>query len=213
MPTMNLSTAAIDVLLAAERELVALAHEATASRDYDSATALLEAARRVKIMGNGDSPASGTAQSAISIVPAAVDKVSAPGTKTASVGRPATRAGRKGDYPQFLKDGDSLVKVGWSKAEKSEYEHKSPKKVLLAVAQALAAAGAKGRRFTMDKVLPLQDASDGSTLPDYQCYLCLAWIRQSGLVIQHGRQGYTLPKTGDLLSAIERCWETLPVRN
>ncbi len=26
-----------------------------------------------------------------------------------------------------------------------------------------------------------------------QVYLCIAWFRRAGLVVQHGRRGYTLP--------------------
>jgi hypothetical protein len=203
----------MDVLLIAERQLVVLANEASEGRDYDAATALLEAARRVKMVGdNGmaiadaeplSSPATAIGQNTSS----ANGEMSLPSTTT--IGRRA----RKKDYPKFLRDGDSLVKVGWSKAEKAEYEHKSSKKALLALGQALAAIGTKGRRFTMDKVLPLNDPSDSSALPDYQCYLCLAWLRHSGLVIQHGRQGYSLPKNGDLPTAVERNWEQLPIRS
>lgn len=209
---MKLPATATDVLLTAERQLVALAHEATACRDYDVATALLETARRVKILGDGDSNAVVPSQSPMPVASLRTDGLAAGEAENILAARPASRTGRKNSYPRFLRDGDSLVKIGWSKAEKSEYEHKSPRKVLVALARAVAAAGAKGRRFTMDKVLPLQDATDASTLPDYQCYLCLAWMRQSGLVIQHGRQGYSLPKNEDLQSAIDQCWEALPVR-
>jgi len=210
---MNLPAPAIDVLLTAERKLVALSHEATESRDYDGATALLEAARRVKILGTGDASVAATTQFPISASSDETESLSAPAGKDISVPSSVSRRGRKADYPRFLKDGDSLVKVGWSKSEKAEYEHKSPKKVLLALSQALASVGSKGRRFTMDKILPLQDAADASTLPDYQCYLCLAWLRQSELVIQHGRQGYSIPTNCDLISAIDRTWESLPLRS
>src|SRR5262249_43673277 len=35
---------------------------------------------------------------------------------------PAPRKRRAGDYPKFSRNGDTLVKTGWSKAQKSEYE-------------------------------------------------------------------------------------------
>ena len=64
----------------------------------------------------------------------------------------------------------------------------------------------------MGKVLPLKDAANGSVFPDYQSYLCLAWLRSGGLVIQHGRQGYSLPKGIELDKSIETHWVNLPTR-
>ena len=206
---MNLPARATEILLEAKRRLVSLANEASGGRDYDGATALLEAARRVKMVGNN-----GT--SSAPIAAPANPALWLPNTSPTSgptVTPAASRRPRKGEYPKFLCDGDSLVKIGWSKAEKAEYEHKSPKKVVVAVAHALTAAGSKGRRFSMDRVLPLTDPEDSSELPTYQCYLTLAWMRHEGLVVQHGRQGYSLPKNGDLPTAIERIWAQLPTRS
>jgi len=205
---MNLPDRAVEVLLDAERRLVSLANEASESRDYDGATALLEAARRVKMVADN-----GVAASRLPSQPTAVSASTSETDSGATrpVTRPARRP-RKSEYPKFLCDGDSLVKIGWSKAEKAEYEHKSPKRVVVAVGHALTAAGSKGRRFSMDKVLPLTDPEDSSELPTYQCYLSLAWMRHEGLVVQHGRQGYSLPKNSDLPSAIERIWTQLPTR-
>ena len=103
---------------------------------------------------------------------------------------------RLGQYPKFVREGDSLVKIGWSKSQGAEYEHKSPKRLLTVLSAALTAA--KGKRITMDKVLPLNDAVDGSTFSDYQSYVCLAWLKSAGVVTQHGRQGYSVPKGIDL---------------
>ena len=64
----------------------------------------------------------------------------------------------------------------------------------------------------MDKVLPLKDPVTGSAFPDYQSYLCLAWLKCGGLVIQHGRQGYSLPKGIELDKSIETHWANLPTR-
>jgi len=205
---MNLSPQAVDVLLTAERQLVSLANEASERRDYDGATALLEAARRVKMVGDNGAIVNPSPSQTPSVAKSNLGVDSSMPSAPRSARHP-----RKNEYPKFFCDGDSLVKIGWSKAEKAEYEHKSSKKVVVAVAHALAAAGSKGRRFSMDKLLPLTDPDDSSELPTYQCYLSLAWMRHEGLVVQHGRQGYSLPKNGDLPSAIERIWAQLPPRS
>jgi len=201
------------LLRVAEDGLAGLAAEAGVQRAYADAAALLEAARRVQQIGEQTHLESNHKMPVdpvnTKVTPTPVSAKNPPAVDRTG----ATKKPKKDAYPKFFRDGETLVKVGWSKSEKSEYEHKSPKAVLHALCRALTAVGDRGCRFTMEKVLPLKDNTDGGTLPDYQCYLCLAWLRQSGLVIQHGRQGYSLPKTGDIQSAIDRSWETLPVRS
>jgi len=115
-------------------------------------------------------------------------------------------------YPKFMRDGDHLVKIGWSKKEKAQYEHKSPKSVLGQLLESLLAAGREGHRFTTEDVLPLYEAADGSEIPSYQAYLCLAWLRSESLIEQHGRQGYSLVKPDRLAASAEECWERLARR-
>jgi hypothetical protein len=98
---------------------------------------------------------------------------------------------RKNEYPKFLREGQSLVKIGWSKSDKKPYEHRAPKRVLDVLVAALLELGQGGRRFTTDELLPLRDGKDD--IPSYQAYLTLAWLRAEHLVRQHGRQGYSLP--------------------
>lgn len=106
-----------------------------------------------------------------------------------------------------------LVKVGWSKSQRSEYEHKSPRRVLALLVESLLRVGPKGKRLTMDKVLPLRDTENaGAEMPDYQGYVCLAWLRHEGLIQQHGRSGYSIPKPGGLLKSTVDGWERLKSR-
>jgi hypothetical protein len=122
-----------------------------------------------------------------------------------------SRAAKEG-YPQFVREGDSLVKIGWSKSEGRTYEHKAPRGVLRALVQALVRVGSGGERFTVEALLPLRDTAAGSDIPDYQTYLTLAWLRTVGLVTQHGRQGYSLPAGSDIERESERQWAELKAR-
>jgi hypothetical protein len=115
-----------------------------------------------------------------------------------------------GRYPKFVREGDNLVKIGWSKSQRAEYEHKSPKRLLAVLCESLTSAN--GKRIMMDKVLPLKDSANGSAFPDYQSYVCLAWLKSSGLVTQHGRQGYSLPKGIELKESVETLWSNLLTR-
>ncbi|MCM3903961.1 MAG: hypothetical protein ND866_19850, partial [Pyrinomonadaceae bacterium] len=50
-------------------------------------------------------------------------------------------------YPKFFRSEDELVKIGWSKREREEYQHKAPYKVLNLLVRRLATVGAGGRMF------------------------------------------------------------------
>jgi len=116
-----------------------------------------------------------------------------------------------GGYPRFFRQGDRLIRVAWSKREKKEYEHKAPVTVLKALTIAMADRGADGRVFSTDELLPIRD-NDGAEVPAYQAYAGLALLKQVGLIEQHGRQGYSIPRLPQLSGAVEAVLRNLPER-
>ncbi len=102
------------------------------------------------------------------------------------------------------------MKIGWSKREKAPYEHRAPKRVLQLLVESLLRVGGSGQRFTTDDVLPLRE--EGTEIPTYQSYLTLAWLREVGLIVQHGRQGYSLLPGANLTQESDRLWNLLPAR-
>ncbi len=120
------------------------------------------------------------------------------------------RSSKKG-YPQFLRTGDSVVKIGWSKRDGKPYEHKAPKSVLHSLIKAVVRAGSGGEVFMIESLLPLNDTS-GAQIPDYQAYLTLAWLRSIQLITQHGRQGYSIPLGIDLADESAKRWDELTSR-
>ena len=212
----------LEILREAEKALADCASAMAGERDYNRATAALALADEMKQLVQraeqlllqpdctaGVPPA--PLRSA-GVSPASVGSSVESCSPSPLVGEGRVRGRKSRDYPKFFREGDSLVKVGWSKREKGEYEHKSPKAVLSILAAALAKAGERKRRFTMDDILPLKNPADGSELPDYQVYVCLAWLRHAGLVTQHGRKGYSIPKGGDLVPGVEKQWQKVPQR-
>jgi hypothetical protein len=201
-----------DILVDAEKALAALASEAAKGTQYEEASCLIDSAREVKNL----------AAKTLERLGHPLEKSSAdfknqtdgsqtsltPGVRSAAL---RTKS-QKSSYPRFLRQGDELVKIGWSPSEKTEYEHRSPRKVVLLLAAAIAKAGANGRRFAMDRVIPLQEPADGRRIPDYQVYLCLAWLRELSFVIQHGRQGYSLASKAPIEPLLETHWASLAVR-
>jgi hypothetical protein len=113
-------------------------------------------------------------------------------------------------YPKFFRRGDELVKVGWSKNDRKEYNHRAPRGVVDAVAAAIKQIGAKGRLFTGDEMLPLKDLTRGKSIPDYQAYVALAWLKDLGVVEQHGRRaGYSLVEEAPISGTIAASWPEL----
>ncbi|MEX0775327.1 MAG: hypothetical protein WD042_06385 [Phycisphaeraceae bacterium] len=146
-----------------------------------------------------------TGTTASSAHPAPAIAARSSGTRIASL--------REKPYPHFFRRGDELIKVGWSKSEGKEYHHRAPRRAVDALLAAITQAGARGHVFTSDDILPLKPspASDGTdTIPDYQAYVALAWLRDLSLVEQHGRKGgYTLTPTKQPQPTITAAWGEL----
>lgn len=117
------------------------------------------------------------------------------------------------DYPRFVREKNDLVKLGWSPREKGPYEHRAPKGVLEAVAAVVLAKGKTGHRFGMEDLLQsIARTKVGDNLPSYQVYAVVAWLKWSGMVLQHGRQGYTVVRPKTFSDSVQAAWQALPQR-
>jgi hypothetical protein len=119
------------------------------------------------------------------------------------------RASRDASYPRFERQEERLVKIGWSKRDGAEYEHRAPRTAVDAVASTLLSRHAGP--FTMDEVLPLRDAEEVD-VPSYQAYMVIAWLRQLHAVERIGNDGYVARHDELTAAAIEAAWRSLPVR-
>jgi hypothetical protein len=221
---------AIEILREAEQKLRALIVQAAKLADYDHLPQLAEWAKQLnsilgiqavpesvpdKLQSQGESlPIQSSNGSHEQHVPRKVTPTVS-GTQSARDRRgknPGKAKSKKSAYPKFLREGDTLVKIGWSRREGKPYEHKAPKTVLQVLIQELIRSGARGERFTTEGLFPLKDPVNKSEIPDYQAYLTLAWVRGNGLILQHGRQGYSLHEDTDLTYECDRLWTELPTR-
>ena len=123
----------------------------------------------------------------------------------------SNRGKPKRDYPKFERDGDKLVKVGWSKKNMEEYEHRVTKETATEIVRHLANHVTMNEVFAIDEVLPVQDLS-GAEVPSYQVYLILAWFRQVGVVAKKGRDGYMLLDSSLADGRLEALWNGLKER-
>ena len=195
METTNLLHCGVEILSACEESLHELLEQAVAARDYEAVLELTSMARAV-----ADIAASGKASQ-----PSAVVTGEPVGSTSA---RPVSRK-KSADYPRFLRRGEDLIKIGWSKKEKKEYQHKTPRKAVDVLVAMLMKVGDGGKVFSTEKILPATEPTDGTPVPEYQVYVALAWLRHIGLIDQHGRQGYSIQNVVTLNRAVETAWEQL----
>jgi hypothetical protein len=194
-----------------EEALRRLLAEAAGAGDYPGVLRITAWAKAVSALVAEGSPAQPSAGPVSeSAVPGAGPGGDAGQRGARTAGDRAARK-RPGRYPQFFRRGDELIKVGRSRKGRKEYHHRAARQAVDAVAAALRQIGANGKMFTGDKLLPLKDPAGGQRLPDYQAYVALAWLRQLGVVKQHGRRsGYTVASGKQVDSIITASWPELP---
>src|SRR3972149_6531370 len=191
---MNMDTTkqAIEVLAGAEKRLRELVGTAAAGGDYKAAEQVMAWARALGELVSDPSLTETFPLPSRELPPA----------------RRSRRTPAKGDYPRFFRRGDDLIKIGWSKKKREEYEHKTPRRVLVALANAIARRSNNGKVFETDELFPLKD-DDGSEFPGYQSYVALAWLRTLGLVEQRGREGYKVVSPATLGARVGEAWNSV----
>ncbi len=221
---MSLIQEAAAALSRAEQELQALLAKAAEHAQYDQVQVLAGIARELRSIKERSAAGARDFATPPSTTPTVSDPQATPDARsrarTSNVGRGQSARRRKGsrrvkrspEYPRFLREGDSLVKIGWSKKDRATYEHKAPQRILKLVLDRLLHAGRSGRRFTTEDIIPLRDPDSGTDVPTYQVYLAIAWLRTMGLMVQHGRQGYSLPPRCDVPAVTEERWKSLTAR-
>jgi len=123
---------------------------------------------------------------------------------TVSAPAPTKRQSRGQVYPRFEVTADRLVKIGWSKRERAEYEHKVPKPIAQAAFSALL-KGAGSGPFRMEDLFPLL-VFEGKMIPSYQSYLVLSWLRNIKLIDKVGKDSYRWAAKGIDDESFEEFW-------
>jgi hypothetical protein len=197
---MTILNRASHLLQETEAKLRELVSDAATSGDYASVVQIASWARTLSELPNAKSTEK---VSKIVRVPSHPQN-GAKGPKQISLSKRGQRS-----YPLFFRQGDHVVRIAWSKSEKKEYQHKTAYAVLKLLAKSMAEKGADGRVFATEQFLPIRDIQN-SEVPNYQAYVGIALFKQAGLIDQHGRQGYSIPRLGDFKDAVEAIWKKLP---
>ena len=183
-----------------EAKLRGLVSDAATSGDYTSVVQIASWARTLSELIDRKS-----AEKSSGAVPVrASHSNGAKGSKQISLSKRGQRS-----YPLFFRQGDHLIRIAWSKSEKKEYQHKTAYAILKILAKSMAEKGADGRVFATEQFLPIRDMQN-SEVPNYQAYVGIALFKQAGLIDQHGRQGYSIPRLADFKDAVEAVWKKLP---
>lgn len=190
---------AIELLRQTEEKLRALVSEATSAGDYSSVLTLAAWARTVNDLTKAppfveNEPKSKLHKKAL----------------IATGVRKQLRQNNQNGYPRFLRQNNQLVRIAWSKRDRKEYRHKVPYSVLKLLTTAMADKGRDGRVFSTEELLPIHDSEQSEPVPNYQAYVGISLLKQTGLIDQHGRQGYSIPRIEEFRNTVEAVWTKLP---
>lgn len=201
--------AAIDLLRECESEIRGLIELALSERRYEEISALAELAAALAALAapTPSAESDGHVEGRPPGVPGPLksEEVRATTRRTKAKGaRPPA-----GQYPRFERRSDRLVKIGWSKADRSEYEHKASRGAVRSVLKKLGESSGETGYFKLDDVLPVTGA-DGAEVPSYQAYLVVAWLRELGVIERLGNEGYRLVNPTDDALDIDQLWGLTP---
>ena len=220
---MDTIQAAKHVILDAEAALRDLISTALAERRYGDVKVVAELANRVAQLSAGTNTQLSVSASEPVIDKAALDSqpaIQSPPPDTQALELSAKRTTRadakkkasvKSGYPKFVRDDDRLVKIGWSKKNQEEYEHRVPRETVLVLLHHLVSSVEEARVFDIDGLFPIRNTT-GEDVPGYQVYVVVAWLREAGVIEKKGRDGYFIRDKSVLSGELNELWKNLRAR-
>lgn len=204
---MSTIQAARTLLRQAESSLRQLIEAALKDQRYGDVAEMAALADGLSRLVEPTSPRPGAEERLGSTPAASRPQVAASAPKRSKGTRKAST--KRTGYPRFVREGDRLVKIGWSKKNKSEYEHRVPRSAVDAFLGKLTSAVKPGRVFEVEGLLPVTDQA-GEEVPAYQVYVTLAWLREIGVIAKKGRDGYVIEDAEATKSGAQDRWQDLP---
>jgi len=118
------------------------------------------------------------------------------------------RRSKPEDLPRIEIRKGSLIRIGWSRKQKEEYEHKVPRKAFDTIVNTMSALAREGSGpFMAETIIEKICATTDDTMPAYQVYVVLAALRERNLITQVGREGYNIPL--DVAEKAQNIWTEL----
>lgn len=195
----------LKILRGAEKDLQGVIQDRLRAHCYNEVASIAAVADQVRSLAEG-----GARPEKVKATPGSKDTPGQSKTKARVRGRSRQTASA---YPRYERDGDRLVKLGWSKKHREVYEHRANKSAVIAFARTLAGAVVPGEVFRVDSILPVFDSETESNVPEYQIYLAMGWLRHAGAIEKSGRDGYVLVAGAESPDTVDHHWQSLPTRS
>ncbi|MCH7726674.1 MAG: hypothetical protein IH991_09375 [Planctomycetes bacterium] len=121
--------------------------------------------------------------------------------------RKSKKGGKRTKLPRFEVRNATLYRIGWSKKKNEQYEHKVPRDTVNDVVDAMISLGQSGTGpFTVEQIIQQADQKSSVSVPNYQVYVVIGWLRTHELIEQVGRAGYQMPSNLD--GEVEALWKS-----
>ncbi|MCH7729028.1 MAG: hypothetical protein IH991_21480 [Planctomycetes bacterium] len=138
---------------------------------------------------------------------AAVSRQDFTGKKRGGSSSKRIRPGKETKFPRFELRNATLYRIGWSKKKNEHYEHKVPHDTVSEVVNAMVSLSQSGSGpFTVEQIARRTDQISSVSVPSYQIYVVIGWLRVHNLIEQIGRNGYQLPN--NLAGEFDALWKS-----
>ncbi len=192
----------VELIRKAESGVQKVIADAAGDGDYDAIEKARQIAIELKQLADGFTPTAsdmvgdGTAAKK-SLAVRRVDATEMP-VKTnlnhvGSARRKPQRGGKVG-YPRFEARNGTLYRIGWSKKQKKEYVHKVPRSSFDTIIDLLGRISVEfDTPVPAESVIDALDDDTRESIPTYQVYAVMMYLRQIDAIKQAGRDGYHIP--------------------
>lgn len=184
---MDIQTTVQKILVDADCRLRQAIADAATAGDLDGVDLARNAAGRLRQMINGLDTTEETAVYSSTSNPKGPIPVSKAQTRK--------RSKQKSKYPRYQVRGDYLCRIGWSKKERKEYEHKVSKEVFDETVGAMdTLSHDHSGPIPADQIIGKVNKMSSEAIPNYQIYVVIGLLRDNQDITQVGRRGYDLPQ-------------------
>jgi hypothetical protein len=119
--------------------------------------------------------------------------------------RKVSRRNKPEGLPRIEIRNGSLIRIGWSKKQKEEYEHKVPRASFDTIVNTMSALEREGSGpFMAEAVIDKINATTEDSMPAYQVYVVLAALCEWKIITKVGHEGYNIPP--DIKEKAQNVW-------
>ncbi len=194
-----------------ELQLRELIGQAAADGQYEVVSQLASLTNHVGALlpAAGASPEGGARDPSVAVNGVSASDPTEKARRTAAAKKVTSRASA---YPVFCRQGDALVKVGWSPSTRREYLHRVPKTGVDALVKYLVSRRSNQFPISVEAMVEALKADENAGILGYQVYVVVAWLKEERWLTANGRHGYTRlrAKGVSVERMVDELWANLP---